>query len=292
MRRVGIEIEYNIPPSVGMETACRRAAKASGWGFHSSFHRLRRYKAPKDKTKVWVLKSDGSCLTEVNTPATGDLRSLQKGLYVLEKELPSIWPYTNGVNCGLHVHVDLRFKGKEGEGRNFLKLAKLVIHFLHWQDVFYSLQPRNRFDSDFCIPMEDMGDPSNWRALESIRKEVRRNPEVREDCWGRGPGYYFLSENFEESTLSERYLGLSLVRLEKYGTAEFRMGASTLSAVDILYWTELCRSFVDRAWGTNKTGLNRKLSSFLRFIRAPKYLRDWAMEKQEIYKRYEALGED
>ena len=67
---------------------------------------------------------------------------------------------------------------------------------------------------------------------------------------------------------------------EAYGTAEFRIANWTYEAEDIVNWARLCHCFVE-AIANRKSSLpgSRRLSAFLKNIKAPDDVADWAKKK-------------
>lgn len=271
-RKIGIEIEYNIPPTEGFGKVLKKAAKATGFPFISEFRQI---KSAKRKGKVseagcWVLKDDGSCSTEVNTPATTSLARLSKGLSILQREIPEIWCQPNGQNCGLHIHVDIHdcwknpySKTRQHRGLwNLKKLSPLLFAWVHQEHYFFAIQPPFRRTCDFCCPIYD-------RLEEAIGEEESEDID-------------FLVEDYLDHEAS-------LCLNPDYKTIEFRMGAATLSARDILNWAELCRSWVTQVL-RRKWAYGVSFEGWLNLAGVSQKIKDWVGEKRGLYDAHDLWG--
>lgn len=97
----------------------------------------------------WVLKEDGSCGLELNTPATRDISIIHKELKYLFKIINS---FSNSSpldhpDCGLHIHVGLPRELSRG------KLSEILTDWVFFSTVIQKYVDCDRWNSSYCLPV-------------------------------------------------------------------------------------------------------------------------------------------
>lgn len=121
-------------------------------------------------------------------------------------------------SCGLHVHVDARDLTPP-------QLLNLLAVFYSWEPVIYSFLPLRRRANSYCAP------PSCQLNFATVLDLLRRPVDgVRR--WVSN---------------TQRYCGLNLHALPKFGSVEFRAHSGTLDFNKVYHWLLLCLALVELA---------------------------------------------
>lgn len=162
--------------------------------------------------QIWQIKGDGSLRNDgrefVSSPLKGD--NIVKALEYAFRYIPPEAHFSP--RTSIHVHINVLDLTVE-EAFNFLLL------YLLFEKVLYRFIGKDRDRNIFCVPLQDGYRISN--LLKSF-KEVINNYRVEDE------------EN--------RYAGLNLAALHKFGTFEFRQLGGTRDVWKILTWVNMLLS--------------------------------------------------
>ena len=124
--------------------------------------------------------------------------------------------YKTSIRTGLHVHVDVRDMTQ-------IELARMVVLYSLFEKAVYRFVGNNREENVFCMPWH-VADQVAFHANNIISEgnDIRRAAEALEN---------------------EKYGGLNLDSLARFGSVEFRHALTTTDADWILKWINLCLSF-------------------------------------------------
>lgn len=150
-------------------------------------------------------------------------------------------------SCGLHVHVGARDLPRERVGDVFYSATA-------YEDAIYCLLARSRSDNQYAAP------------IASMRRQTTKKPRrVEPSSW-------------KNDTLSrvvsgeDRYHGLNLHAMMKFGTIEFRYYQGTVDLEEITRWVRFVTAFVDTvseagAISPSKVGHNGFAQNLLTAVR-------------------------
>lgn len=174
----------------------------------------------------WESKKDGSLHDRgvefvFAQPLFGqDALEATKGLCAFARENK----FLTNVRTGLHVHVDVR------DLRDRSELNRLVMLYALFEKAVYNFVGDNREDNVFCFPW--------YKAFQTMRNI----------------GFLAAAANDGNSLAKrasamhgEKYAGLNLDSLSRFGTVEFRHHLCTTDYERVLRWVNICLRFKEAA---------------------------------------------
>lgn len=136
--------------------------------------------------------------------------------------------YKVSIRTGFHVHVDMRDMTRQ-------QLAVHNVLYALFERAVYRLAGNNREENVFCLPWYKADAMSNHvNNINSDRMDIRAASEALGD---------------------EKYGGLNLDCLARFGSVEWRHALATTDAEWVLKWTNLCLAFKRAAQKLNATPL-------------------------------------
>jgi len=270
MRTVGIETEFPFYYNRMMPELCALIEEMSQATGHPFINFFDRYGIPKNH---WCLKSEGSRI-EITSPPVEDARKLLPA-YKLVKPVLSKQTEVNNHRTGIHVHVFVR-------DFTSAKLCQLIGEMARFEDFLFHIQPKHRRDCGWCRPLKRIFSGELQRSQQIGRVPVSRRVKGL-DFWKRVDSRDFekLTRGMRGGSFCSKGIAMNVYPyFEAYGTAEFRIANWTYEAEDIVNWARLCHCFVE-AIANRKSSLpgSRRLSAFLKNIKAPDDVADWAKKK-------------
>jgi hypothetical protein len=124
--------------------------------------------------------------------------------------------YKTSGRTGLHVHIDVRDLTR-------VELARLVVLYALFEKAVYRLAGNNREDNVFCLPWYKA-----YQASKHAYNIVSEENDIRLAA---------------EALAQEKYGGLNLDSLARYGSVEFRHALSTTVADWVIQWINVCLAF-------------------------------------------------
>jgi hypothetical protein len=164
----------------------------------------------------WVAKPDGSLRGNgmefvLREPLFGE------DLYTAVKWLCE-WAAKNNFECnyrtGLHVHIDVRNMDED-------ELISMLVYYALYEKVIFDWVGDDREGSNFCMPFYIAE-----LVLEDIVRALRANDQMR-----------------EMAKKIDRYAGLNVNPLSKFGSVEWRHLQTTTDFERVLTWINICQSF-------------------------------------------------
>ncbi|KAJ5143945.1 uncharacterized protein N7515_002732 [Penicillium bovifimosum] len=184
----------------------------------------------------WALHHDPTCETN-NTPWGIELISPLLRSYpdsAWRDQVKAIWHFllqryivSGNVNCSTHVHISL------SRGFTVSDLKSIAQAIIHFEPAFEVLVPTERRGNEYArsnwIDNPNFG-YRNFSRQQSIDlvERLRTADEVID----------IMNPN------QSKYFGWNFLSIKTYRTIEFRRGAVSLSADDVLMWAELAMSFI------------------------------------------------
>jgi hypothetical protein len=166
----------------------------------------------------WSIKHDGSlhdhgCEYVFARPLFGvDAVSAIESLCSFAKENG----YKTNIRTGLHVHVDVR-------DMNRAQLTRMTILFALFERAIYNIAGNNREDNVFCMP---------WYKSDRMLSHVKRINTESADILSAST-----------ALAQEKYSGLNLDTLARFGSVEFRHALATTDSDWVIKWINVCLSF-------------------------------------------------
>jgi len=120
------------------------------------------------------------------------------------------------IRTGLHVHVDVRDLTR-------IELARLNVLFALFERAVYRYAGNNREENVFCLP---------WYRSDQMQSHVH---QINSDV--------FDVKEASSALENEKYGGLNLDTLARFGSVEFRMALATMEPEWVLAWVNICLAF-------------------------------------------------
>lgn len=171
--------------------------------------------------------------------------------------------YRVSIRTGLHVHVDVR----DLEMHQLVNLCALYALF---ERAIYRYIGDNRDENVFCLPW--------YKAHGTV---LKINKIVTSD----GPTL----RNSASRLQDEKYAGLNLDPLSRFGSVEFRHSLTTPDVARVLDWVNICLRFKQAA-----CELGTQAAGYAAFVhdRSPEQLADLVFQDQFRLLDYEGFGRD
>lgn len=194
--------------------ACRLGVEFEFEGV--GLHRLELLK--EGWTKYWQAKPDRSLHDQGMEYVFADPLWGIDAVTAVEKlcEWAASKKFKASMRTGLHVHVDVRDMDHD-------QLARLNILYALFERAVYRLAGNNRDNNVFCLP---------WYKADHMVGHVSKintpNTDIR---------------SASEALANEKYGGLNLDTLARFGSVEFRHALATTDAEWVIRWINVCLSF-------------------------------------------------
>lgn len=140
--------------------------------------------------------------------------------------------------CSVHVHVDMLDMDRI-QMMNFITLCVM------FEKVLYNYVEPHRSKNHFCLPLTD--------AEVTLNKVCKLSAYIKRDN-GNGNLSSILSSCFSVS--SDKYCGINLTSIKRYGTLEFRMHHATTKMIDIVRWINILLTIKEYAMQGDRTPVN------------------------------------
>lgn len=124
--------------------------------------------------------------------------------------------FKTSIRTGLHVHVDVR-------DLNRMELARLNVIYALFERAVYRFAGNNREENVFCLP---------WYKSDHMAAHVNTISSDTTDI-----------RVASEALAQEKYGGLNLDTLARFGSVEFRHALSTTDVAWVMRWVNVCLSF-------------------------------------------------
>ncbi len=185
------------------------------------------YNYPAKFNTYWTMKEDGS-LRHAGNGLMGVEYTFKDALFGLDavealnsmEEVMKDMKPDPSWRCGLHVHVDT-------SDLNVETLFNYIFLYMLFESALYKFAGDERKDSPFCVPLTTHTDSTD--KLVSILK-IMHSEYTEGDKAGK------LARAFEGWN---KYNGMNLAPLLRFGTIEFRQAPSTYDATRIKKWINL-----------------------------------------------------
>lgn len=192
------------------------------------------YAYPDNFHQYWAMKDDSSLRNEGNK--IGIEYVFREALFgedvidaisVFERAMNEMGP-TPSWRCGLHVHLDTSDLTTDA-------LFNFVFLYMVYESALYNYLGEDRAQSPFCVPLASYTDSSE-RLVQMLQylKSTYSEDEKR----------LRLYKAFESWN---KYNGMNLAPLVRFGTIEFRQAPSTYNARKIKEWLNLLLSLKSAA---------------------------------------------
>jgi len=171
-----------------------------------------------DWAAYWLVKADGSlhdlgCEWLFSRPLFGvDVVEAVTGLcdHAIKNK------FKVSIRTALHAHIDVRDMLR-------IELARMNTLYCLFEKGVYNFAANNREENVFCIP---------WYKSDQMARHARNVSSESSDL-----------RSASEALANEKYSGLNLDSLARFGSVEFRHALTTTDAEWIFKWINLCLSF-------------------------------------------------